>query len=319
MRNIQRGSLRIVCPEKYRGDFANILPTRSAPSGKKSSCVWLDERIGQKGIPEWAKGISFGEAFVTDDKECANILELVGKIKAEAETVGVMGVPETERIKALFFDMDATVIVEESLVMLAAKRGLARQIERITEEAMAGRLDFVSALRERVAMLKGTPLNEVESLQNELTLRPGICELVERCRERGILSFMVSGGFSILAEPIASHVGMAGWHANTFGIHSTQEIGGGGQSSTHILSGEVEGAIVDAQGKREYLLGTCQKYGIMPYQAIAVGDGANDLLMIEAAGYGVGLKPKEALRAEIHLQNQLGDHRILGYFLFGSL
>ena len=182
---------------------------------------------------------------------------------------------------------------------------------------MAGKIDFAAALRERVAMLEGTPVAEVKALLERLTLQPGITELVDRCRKQRIPCYMVSGGFTILAEPLGEIVGMSGVRANRFGIRTQWEERQ--TAPLEVLSGQVEGPLVDAQGKRQYLLETCAQEGFAPSEVIAVGDGANDLLMIETALYGVGLKPKEALRPVLHLQNQLGDHRLLGYFLYGDL
>jgi phosphoserine phosphatase len=143
-------------------------------------------------------------------------------------------------------------------------------------------------------------------------LQPGIQDLVQSAKNQGIPSFLISGGFTILAEPIAEKVGMAGAYANVLEVRRTAGDG-------YELSGKLEEPIVDGLGKKDYLIRTCQTLGYSPDEVVAVGDGANDLSMIHAARYGVGFVPKPALRDAIALQNQLGDHRLLNFFLFGNL
>lgn len=317
MKNINMGPLRIVCHQERRSDFERVLSPDK--EGAKGSLRWVYEANspGSVAEPRWSRGLSFGEVSPANEGCLPSLFSLVHRLMDQGETVGMMGVRAVSHVKALFFDMDATVIVEESLVELAAKRGLSEKIHRITEEAMAGKLDFVEALRLRVAMLEGTPLDTVKELEHQLTLQPGIIELVEGCKQRGIHAFMVSGGFTVLAYPIAARVGMTGCRANTFAVRI--ENSAGQNTPREVLAGGLEGAIIDAQGKKDYLLTTCHQYGLSPIQAIAVGDGANDLLMIQTAAFGVGLKPKQALRPALHLQNQVGDHRVLSYFLFGEL
>jgi phosphoserine phosphatase len=316
VKNIKVGPLRIVCPRERREGFERIL-FKGTKEPDRDTVQWaFSENHGDKQ-PHWSRGLSFGNILPPNEASLVETIDLVRHLMDQGDTVGIMGAGEASKVKALFFDMDATVIIEESLVEIAARRGLSEKIHKITEEAMAGKLDFVGALKKRVAMLEGTPLDVVTDLQHQLTLQPGIRELVDGCKRRGIDAFMVSGGFTVLAQPIALRAGMTGFRANTFEIRLEKLPGQ--KTPQKVLGGGVEGPIVDAQGKKDFLLATCQEYGISSSQSIAVGDGANDLLMIETAAYGVGLKPKHALRPALHLQNQVGDHRVLSYFLFGEL
>lgn len=217
-----------------------------------------------------------------------------------------IGLAPAQEIKAMFFDMDATVIVEESLVEIAKFIGKFAKVQEITERAMAGHLDFSAALKERVALLRGTSADVLGKVLTQLTLNRGIARLVALCKSYQIPTFMVSGGFSVLANPIGHQIGFTGIHANTLGIKDG------------FLTGEVEGPIIDAEGKKKYLLATCQKMGIAPQDVVAVGDGANDSAMLAAAGIAVGFCPKPALHPIIDMQNQTGDHFFLASLIFGS-
>lgn len=286
------GPVRIVCPRDLSLPIAEKLNTH----GK--SIAWT-----QYPFP-WAKDLVFTESRVDHPKDLEHLTTLVQGLINQGMTAGLMSV---EPIKALFFDMDATVIVEESLVEIAAERGLSAEIHRITDLAMDGKLDFKEALLQRIEMLKGTPRDLVEKVGQRLTLQPGIISLVRRARRENIKCFMVSGGFTILAAPLGKTVGLDGVHANVLGFdHDT-------------LNGKIEGPIIDGLGKKQFLELTCQNLRISLDETIAIGDGANDVPMVQAARFGSGFQPKQALRSSIHFQNQQGDHRLLEYFLFGSL
>lgn len=202
------------------------------------------------------------------------------------------------RYRAVFFDMDSTAIAQESIVELARAAGKAEEVAHITERAMAGELDFAAALRERVRMLKGLPAEVIDVVGKSLTTNPGLPEFAAWAQKRGIQLFLVSGGFVPLAAGLARDLGFAGFHANQLEIVSGR------------LSGEVLGAIVDADAKAAFLRATCQRLGIAPTDVIAVGDGANDLPMLREAGAAIGFCPKELLLP--HLDGALyDDHRAL--------
>ena len=206
-------------------------------------------------------------------------------------------------IKAVFFDMDATVIAEESLVELSAYAGQIEAVSRITERAMAGELDFKSALIERVALIKGLTLDDVQKVLSHITLNTGIREFVKSCTEYNIPTFMVSGGFTQFASYVQGLVGFADTRTNVLEVEDGR------------LTGRVIGDIVDAQGKKAFLLEKCAILGIKPEETCAVGDGANDLPMLQTAGLAVGFKPKKVLLDHIHVFNGVGDHRMLELFL----
>lgn len=225
-----------------------------------------------------------------------------GRAFRAGATVGYSFVP---RVKAVFFDMDATVIVEESLVELARVAGKAEEVAKITERAMAGELDFREALKKRVATLKGLPESVFAEVSERLTLNRGIQPFTAFCREIRIPCFMVSGGFVQLAEPIQRKVGFNAIKACTL------EVEGG------KLTGKVTGEIIDADAKLKFLNETCASLGISPREACAVGDGANDAKMLSAAGVAVGHKAKPILYPHLHALNATGNHGFLGPLLFG--
>lgn len=247
---------------------------------------------------------AFGVSSVADVSATsyADLTEACQRAFAAGGTVGFAPEP---RIKAVFFDMDATVIQEESLVELAAHAGYGAHVAEITERAMRGELDFAAALRERVALLKGASVDILPLVAERLTLTRGIQPFVAFCREVGVPTFMISGGFTVIAGVVQRKVGFDGFHANTLGI------------SGSTLSGTVDGAIVDGQGKKRYLLETCARLGVDPKSVAAVGDGANDLPMLKAAGVAVGYRPKPVLLPHVHAVNAAGNHAFLGPLLFG--
>jgi phosphoserine phosphatase len=204
--------------------------------------------------------------------------------------------------KAVFFDMDSTVIAEESIVELARAAGREEEVHRITEAAMAGLLDFKAALRQRVAMLRGVPASVIESVGQRLTINPGMHEFARAARTQGIELHLVSGGFNPLAQRIVRELDFQGFHANELAVADDQ------------LTGELIGEIVDADVKAGYLDAICRERGFAYDEVVAVGDGANDLPMLLKAGAAIGYHPKAVLLPHIHGAN-LHDHRVLVHAL----
>jgi phosphoserine phosphatase len=186
--------------------------------------------------------------------------------------------------KLLVADMDSTIIGQECIDELADFAGLKREVADITERAMQGKLDFKAALRQRVALLSGLEEDAIaRCLSERVVPNPGAATLVRTMRLGGATTLLVSGGFLSFAEPIARLIGFDRVRANRLLFDGTQ------------LSGEVEDPIVDAQSKLEALIETREELGIGEDEVIAIGDGANDRLMIEEAGLGVAWRAKPAL------------------------
>lgn len=201
------------------------------------------------------------------------------------QEVDVFVQPEENRFKRLLVaDMDSTVVGQECLDELADFAGLKREIAEITERAMQGKLDFKAALRERVAMLSGLDEGAIaRCLEERVVPNPGAATLVRTMRVGGAKSILVTGGFVSFADPIAKMLGFNAVRANRLLFDGRH------------LSGSVEDPIVDGKAKRDALIETREELGLTREQTLAIGDGANDRLMIEEAGLGVAFRAKPAL------------------------
>lgn len=187
--------------------------------------------------------------------------------------------------KRLFLaDMDSTLIGCECIDEIADFAGVKPQVAAITERAMQGELDFEAALAERVALLKGLPVVELEQVWRErVRLNDGAATLTRTLAAEGVVTALVSGGFDFFAERVAEACGMASWRANRLGVEDG------------VLTGRTEGPVLGREAKLERLHALCAAHGLTPAEAIAVGDGANDLAMIGAAGLGVAYRAKPAV------------------------
>ena len=199
--------------------------------------------------------------------------------------VDIVVQPEEPRWKRLFVaDMDSTIIGQECIDELADYAGLKDKVARITERAMQGELDFRGALRERVRLLAGLDERELKRcLDERVHLTDGARTLVQTMRAGGANCLLVSGGFLSFAEPVAKKVGFDLVNANRLVF-----VGG-------KLSGEVGHPIVDGIAKRDSLIKARESLGLGTADVLAVGDGANDKLMIEEAGLGIAFRAKPAL------------------------
>jgi phosphoserine phosphatase len=199
--------------------------------------------------------------------------------------VDVVVQPEEPRFrKLLVSDMDSTIIGQECIDELADFAGLKREVADITERAMQGKLDFKAALRERVALLSGLEEDAIARCLGERVVpNPGAATLVRTMRVGGARSLLVSGGFLSFAEPIAKLLGFDRVRANRLVFDGAQ------------LSGQVADPIVDGTAKLEALIEAREEIGLRPADVLAIGDGANDKLMIEEAGLGVAYRAKETL------------------------
>jgi phosphoserine phosphatase len=186
--------------------------------------------------------------------------------------------------KLLVADMDSTIVGQECLDELADYAGLKERVAQITERAMQGEIDFSGALRERVRLLAGLDQLALSRCLNErVEVTAGAETLVQTMRAGGASCLLVSGGFLSFAEPIAGAVGFDRVKANRF-------VFTGGK-----LSGEVGDPIVDAMAKRDALVEARDELGLARRDVLAVGDGANDKMMVEEAGLGIAYKAKPAL------------------------
>jgi phosphoserine phosphatase len=189
----------------------------------------------------------------------------------------------------VIFDVDSTLIEDEVIELLAECAGKRVEVAEVTERAMRGELDFAQSLRERVAKLEGLPASVIEQTYDRIRVTKGAAELIEAIHAKGGKAAAVSGGFRQLLEPLASRLKLDFWRANLL------EIKDG------ALTGKVDGEIVDRKAKAQALKSWAAELGLPLSKTIAVGDGANDLGMMQIAGLSVAFNAKPKVRDEAQL------------------
>jgi len=221
----------------------------------------------------------------------------------QAQGIDLALVPAANRRKRLLIaDMDSTMIGQECIDELADEAGVGARVAAITARAMNGEIGFEGALRERVALLAGLGTEVIDRvLARRITLMPGGRELVATMKAHGAHAALVSGGFTAFAGPIARRLGFDESRANRL-------LAEGGH-----LTGRVAEPILGQDAKRAALHEITARLGITPHEALAVGDGMNDLPMLQAAGMGVALHGKPALQAQVRLRINHADLSALLY------
>ena len=202
--------------------------------------------------------------------------------------------------KLIAFDMDSTLINIECIDEMAAAAGRKAEVAAITEAAMRGEIaDFKESLRRRLALLAGVPEQALEQVwRGRLRLNPGAAELVQACRRAGLKVLLVSGGFTFFAERVRRQLGLDFARSNQLEIQH-------GQLTGRVVP-QSWGDIVDGAMKRQTVLDCCSLLGCEPAQAIAVGDGANDLEMMSAVGLSVAYHAKPKVRAQAMVSIESG-------------
>ncbi|MCB1386779.1 MAG: phosphoserine phosphatase SerB [Nitratireductor sp.] len=208
----------------------------------------------------------------------------------------------TRRKKALIADMDSTMIDQECIDELAAEIGIKDRVAAITARAMNGEIAFEPALRERVGLLRGLPATIADTvLENRITFASGGRTLIATMQAHGGWCALVSGGFTLFSQKVAAHLGFDTHRANTLLVHDGR------------LSGEVAEPILGSDAKVAALREFSAARGLSPADFIAVGDGANDLPMLLAAGSGVALHAKPAVADKAGIRIDHGDLTALLY------
>jgi phosphoserine phosphatase len=231
--------------------------------------------------------------------------EMQAALRAEIAPapVDIAVLPEAHRRKKLLLaDMDSTMIRQECIDELAACVGLKDKVSAITARAMRGEIDFEPALRERVTLLGGLPVSIVdEIIRDRITLMPGGRELIATMKANGAYTALVSGGFTLFTGPIMEMIGFDEHRSNIL------ETAGG------KLAGSVREPILGKEAKLQRLMELSAARGLAPEETMAVGDGANDLAMLGAAGLGVALHAKPAVAEAARVRIDHGDLTALLY------
>lgn len=262
--------------------------------------VALAEMGARVATPDWlALGIACDLPFEATAPETA---EAAVRTRLDGAPVDLAVQAARGRRKALLVaDMESTIIAEELLDELAEIAAIRPQISEITARTMAGELDFVRALRERVRLLAGLPEAELSRVRERITLSPGARTLVRTMRANGAYTALVSGGFTCFTEPVRKACGFDEARGNRLII------------ADGMLSGRVAEPILGPDAKRNALETLAHRRGIDLGATCAVGDGANDLAMIAAAGLGVAYRAKPALREAARIRIDHGDLTALLY------
>ena len=184
-------------------------------------------------------------------------------------------------------DVDGSLILEEVINLLGREVGREEEISQITSRAMRGELDFESSLSKRVSLLEGLPISAFDKVFNTIHLTPNAQEFISILQKNGILVGLVSGGFTPIVARLSKSLGIAYFSANQL------EVKGG------FLTGKLVGQIISPQVKKETLEKWREKLKLPKERTIAIGDGANDLLMLKSAGLGIAFCAKEVLKKEI--------------------
>lgn len=186
-------------------------------------------------------------------------------------------------------DADSTLIRNEVIELLADEAGRLAEVQAATEAAMRGEVDFATSLRSRVAALEGVPVSAFERVRARIEPTPGVRELTAAVHDRGGVVGVVSGGFHEILDSVAPELGVDRWRANRLDV------------ADGVLSGRVDGDIVDGAAKASSLQEWAAELGVDPRATIAIGDGANDLQMMAVAGLGIAFNAKPAVRAAASL------------------
>ena len=256
---------------------------------------------GDVGRPVWLsanRALDLPFALLSPDQATA-----AARLPLTKRPVDVMAQPTRDRRKALLLaDMDSTMVIGETLDDLAEAVGLKDEIAAVTARAMNGEIDFAQAFRQRIRRLAGLSATALETAAKAVRTTPGAAELVATMRANGALTVLVSGGLRIFTRHVASRLGF------------DREIGNDVVIADGHLSGAVVPPILDRDAKGRTLVATAAEFRLPLSRTLAVGDGANDLGMIGAAGLGVAFhgKPMVAEQAPVRIDH--GDLRSLLYF-----
>ncbi len=254
------------------------------------------------GETDWLAEGEACDVFVDSPLSATEITEQARDALSETAIDAVCTPVTGRRKKLLISDMDSTIIEQECIDELGDAIGLGSRIREITQAVVQGRISFSDALRERLALMKGMERNVLKTVYEEqITLKPGARTLVQTMRHHGAYCILVSGGFSFFTRRIAERVGFHDHQGNDLVFEDGK------------LTGEVLEPILGRTAKQRTLMSLCDEKGLEPFDVLSVGDGANDIKMIEAAGLGVSFHGSDSLRAQANACIDHGDLTALLY------
>ena len=246
---------------------ANILKTRASALGSLFVMVMLVDTSGADVPADWIK----------EEVKEAGIKLNLGVSVEDAEAF-------MRRKKLVAFDMDGTLVENETIDELAKAAGVYDKVKQITREAMEGKISFKKALAKRVKLLKGLPVEEVEKVKSRIKISPGAEDLIGELKKAGFVTAIITGGFDVFANYVAETLGIDYVYANRLKVKNGK------------LTGEFEGVILSPQDKLKALKEISERENIPLDECVAIGDGANDIILLKSSGLGIGYNPKEPIR-----------------------
>jgi phosphoserine phosphatase len=262
-------------------------------------------RVNIERMHHLARGEFVALEMLVDASELRDLSVLRTVIQKTCDEIGFDTIiqpdtPYRQRRRLVVFDMDSTIIEGEVINELANVANVGEQVSEITKRAMTGEMDFQTALRERVQLLKGLPVSVLEEVAASMQLTPGAQELVSTLKAMGFKLALISGGFTYFTEILKTKLLFDYAFGNELEIHDG------------ILTGNVKGRIIDAKAKGEIVQELARREGLTREEIVAVGDGANDQIMLKNAGLGIAFNAHEILQ-------KVADGRITQHNLLGLL
>lgn len=251
------------------------------PELSESQLQTIEQTLGARPTPQKRSY----QLNMIDDVNRKDLKKLSTELKIDINVLKDEFDPS--QVKLLISDMDSTLIGIECVDEIADMMGLKPQVSEITEAAMRGELNFESSLRQRVQLLKGLPTDALQKVFDErLFLNPGAETLITGLKEKGVAFALVSGGFTFFTDRLKEQLQLDFARSNQLTIEN------------NTLTGTIDGTIIGAEAKAEFLHELCEKLNITPSQVIAIGDGANDLLMMKQAGLSIAYHAKPKVQEE---------------------
>lgn len=243
---------------------------------------------------ERIKMIARGELIAMEmliDSKSSNLSELREKLRDVGDKLDIDIIVQPESIfrwrkRLIVFDMDGTIVDGEIIDELAKAAGVGEEVMKLTNKGMKGKIDFEESLRKRVNLLKGLPVDVLDEIKNNMRLTPGSEELINSLKSMGYKLALISGGFTYFTDALKERLGFDYTYANELVIKDG------------VVTGELSGRIIDPRRKAEILNELARKEGISKDEIVAIGDGANDQIMLKNAGLGIAFNAKEILKKE---------------------